>query len=59
MRSCNYELGIDKAKPESLTGYVLQEYQGSRYAFGYTACPDLDAHKPLFRIERTTKCVLA
>ncbi|MBM9613363.1 dihydropteroate synthase [Desulfobulbus rhabdoformis] len=27
---------------------VTQEYQGSRYGFGYPACPDLDAHKPLF-----------
>ena len=44
------ELGIDKAKPDSLTGYVVQEYQGSRYGFGYPACPDLDAHRPLFEM---------
>ncbi len=44
------EMGIDKAKPDSLTGYVVQEYQGSRYGFGYPACPDLDAHKPLFEM---------
>ncbi len=44
------ELGIAKAKPEDLTGYVVQEYQGSRYGFGYPACPDLGAHKPLFEM---------
>nr|WP_320011677.1 dihydropteroate synthase [uncultured Desulfobulbus sp.] len=27
---------------------VTQEYQGSRYGFGYPSCPDLDAHQPLF-----------
>jgi len=44
------ELGIDTPKPATSTGYVVQEYRGSRYGFGYPACPDLDAHKPLFEI---------
>lgn len=30
--------------------YVTQEYRGSRYGFGYPACPDLDAHRPLFEL---------
>ena len=42
------ELGIAGTEPTSLTGYVTQAYQGSRYGFGYPACPDLDAHKPVF-----------
>ncbi|MCE9616285.1 MAG: dihydropteroate synthase [Lentisphaerae bacterium] len=42
------ELGIGGAEPENLTGFVNQAYQGSRYGFGYPACPDLDAHKAVF-----------
>lgn len=42
------ELGIGARRPESLAGYVVQDYQGSRYGFGYPACPDLGAHAPVF-----------
>ncbi len=42
------ELGIATRSPETITGYAVQDYQGSRYGFGYPACPDLDAHKPVF-----------
>ncbi len=42
------ELGIAERRPDSVAGYAVQEYQGSRYGFGYPACPDLEAHKPLF-----------
>ncbi len=45
-----YELGISAEKPTDMTGYVTQGYQGSRYGFGYPACPDLDAHKMLFKL---------
>jgi 5-methyltetrahydrofolate--homocysteine methyltransferase len=44
------ELGINREKPDDMTGYVTQGYQGSRYGFGYPACPDLDAHEMLFKI---------
>ncbi len=44
------ELGIAGDEPETVTGFVAQRYQGSRYGFGYPACPDLDAHAPLFRL---------
>ncbi len=44
------ELGIEKAAAESSHDYVVQKYQGSRYGFGYPACPDLDAHETLFTI---------
>ncbi|MCP4454652.1 MAG: 5-methyltetrahydrofolate--homocysteine methyltransferase, partial [Planctomycetes bacterium] len=43
------ELGFG-AKPGDVTGYVTQQYQGSRYGFGYPACPDLDIHKVLFEL---------
>lgn len=44
------ELGIAGEQPSDMTGYVTQGYQGSRYGFGYPACPDLDAHKMLFKM---------
>lgn len=28
----------------------MQKYQGSRYGFGYPACPDLEAHKAVFEL---------
>jgi len=46
------ELGIAKDQPSDMTGYVTQGYQGSRYGFGYPACPDLDAHEMLFQLLR-------
>jgi 5-methyltetrahydrofolate--homocysteine methyltransferase len=30
--------------------FVNQGYQGSRYGFGYPACPDLEAHIPVFEL---------
>lgn len=42
------EMGISQAEPASVGGYVTQAYRGSRYGFGYPACPDLDAHKAVF-----------
>ncbi len=42
------ELGIGSQVPATLAGYAVQEYQGSRYGFGYPSCPDLRAHIPVF-----------
>lgn len=42
------ELSIEGENSEETYGTVIQEYQGSRYGFGYPSCPDLEAHKPLF-----------
>jgi 5-methyltetrahydrofolate--homocysteine methyltransferase len=42
------ELGFAQFEPTSLTGFVTQEYQGSRYGFGYPSCPELDAHQSVF-----------
>ncbi|PIX50130.1 MAG: methionine synthase [Armatimonadetes bacterium CG_4_8_14_3_um_filter_66_20] len=47
-----HELGIDAHRPADLLGYAVQDYQGSRYGFGYPSCPDLDAHKPVFDLLR-------
>ncbi len=44
------ELGINREKPGSQTGYVTQGYQGSRYGFGYPACPDMGAHDVVFKL---------
>jgi 5-methyltetrahydrofolate--homocysteine methyltransferase len=44
------ELGIGGQKPAAPGGYVVQEYQGSRYGFGYPSCPDLSAHVPVFEL---------
>ncbi len=44
------EVGIQQQSSADITAYVAQGYQGSRYGFGYPACPDLEAHKPLFEL---------
>ncbi|RLB77048.1 MAG: 5-methyltetrahydrofolate--homocysteine methyltransferase, partial [Deltaproteobacteria bacterium] len=43
------EMGIQQERG-SMDAYVAQGYQGSRYGFGYPACPDLGAHEPLFEM---------
>ncbi|MBV5317086.1 MAG: dihydropteroate synthase [Desulfobulbaceae bacterium] len=42
------ELGIGGKQTCDLHGAITQEYQGSRYGFGYPSCPDLEAHRTLF-----------
>jgi 5-methyltetrahydrofolate--homocysteine methyltransferase len=42
------ELGLAHHDADTLEGLFKQGYQGSRYSFGYPACPDLEARKPLF-----------
>jgi 5-methyltetrahydrofolate--homocysteine methyltransferase len=46
------ELGISQQRPADITGFVSQQYQGSRYGFGYPACPDLGAHEHVFKLLR-------
>ncbi|SEA14846.1 methionine synthase (B12-dependent) [Desulfuromusa kysingii] len=43
------EMGIQQERG-SMEAYVAQGYQGSRYGFGYPACPDMSAHQPLFEL---------
>ncbi len=44
------ELGIAEDEPDNPQDFATQRYQGSRYGFGYPACPDLDAHKTVFEL---------
>jgi 5-methyltetrahydrofolate--homocysteine methyltransferase len=44
------ELGIAGSEPATKAGFVTQDYQGSRYGFGYPACPDMGAHVPVFAL---------
>jgi 5-methyltetrahydrofolate--homocysteine methyltransferase len=41
----------DNEKPV-LSDVRMNKYQGSRYSFGYAACPDLELNKPLFALLR-------
>ena len=47
-RRVRQELGIAADDATTAAGLFKQGYQGSRYSFGYAACPDLEARKPLF-----------
>ena len=46
------ELGIAGCEPSELSGFITQSYQGSRFGFGYPACPELEAHRPVFSLLR-------
>ena len=44
------ELGIDKADSDDIRGLFRRQYRGSRYSFGYPACPDLSDQQVIFRL---------
>jgi 5-methyltetrahydrofolate--homocysteine methyltransferase len=44
------ELGIGERRPGQARAYAAQGYQGSRYGFGYPACPDLEALREVFEL---------
>jgi 5-methyltetrahydrofolate--homocysteine methyltransferase len=44
------ELGIAGADADTPEGLFRQGYQGSRYSFGYAACPDLEMRAPLVEL---------
>lgn len=44
------ELQISQAEPQSVSGFVVQQYRGSRFGFGYPACPDLEMQRPTFAL---------
>ncbi len=46
------ELGIAEEDGKSVEDFVVQKYRGSRYSFGYPACPDLTENRKLFTILR-------
>jgi 5-methyltetrahydrofolate--homocysteine methyltransferase len=44
------ELGIVDKDSKSLRQLFSQGYQGSRYSFGYPACPEMELNAPLLRL---------
>jgi len=44
------ELGIATQDSPEIKRLFSQGYQGSRFSFGYPACPDLEDHKKLFEL---------
>ncbi|HEX7009682.1 MAG TPA: vitamin B12 dependent-methionine synthase activation domain-containing protein, partial [Phycisphaeraceae bacterium] len=44
------ELGIDHEDDPDIRKLFTQHYRGSRYSFGYPACPELSDHDKLFRL---------
>ncbi len=44
------ELGITEEDGEGIQDFVIQKYRGSRYSFGYPACPDLAQNRVLCEI---------
>ncbi len=49
------EMGIQEQPGNDVNAYITQGYRGSRYGFGYPACPDLGAHIPLFELLQPEK----
>ena len=46
------ELDLDREDAPDLDGILRQGYRGSRYSFGYPACPDLEHRTDLVRLLR-------
>ncbi len=44
------ELGIDADDSPHIKALFTQQYRGSRYSFGYPACPDMSDQERLFRL---------
>jgi 5-methyltetrahydrofolate--homocysteine methyltransferase len=44
------DLNISDGEGNTLNDVQMNKYQGSRYSFGYPACPDLELNEPLFRL---------
>ncbi len=42
------DLNISDNEGSKLSDVQMNKYQGSRYSFGYAACPDLELNRPLF-----------
>ena len=42
------DLNIAHNEGSTLADVQMNRYQGSRYSFGYAACPDLELNRPLF-----------
>lgn len=46
------ELGIASDEGSGIDDFIVQKYRGSRYSFGYPACPDLSENKKIFELLR-------
>jgi len=46
------EMGFAGEEPRDIEGLLRQEYRGSRYSFGYPACPDLAQQRQLLGLLR-------
>lgn len=44
------DLNISDEEGGKLSDVQMNKYQGSRYSFGYAACPDLELSRPLFNL---------
>ncbi len=44
------DLNIADGEGNTLSDVRMNRYQGSRYSFGYAACPDLELNAPLFKL---------
>ena len=44
------DLNISDNEGSKLSDVQMNKYQGSRYSFGYAACPDLELNRPLFNL---------
>jgi 5-methyltetrahydrofolate--homocysteine methyltransferase len=44
------EMGIDDAEPEDMRLLFSAKYHGSRYSFGYPACPNLEDQRILMEL---------
>ena len=49
-RQIRHELGIADQEPEDMRLLFSAKYHGSRYSFGYPACPNLEDQAKLFEL---------
>ena len=51
-RQIRMEMGIDDSEPDEMKLLFSAKYHGSRYSFGYPACPNLEDQSKLFELLR-------
>jgi len=49
-RQVRHELGIDADEPQEMKLLFAAKYHGTRYSFGYPACPNLEDQAKLFQL---------
>jgi 5-methyltetrahydrofolate--homocysteine methyltransferase len=58
-RRVRHELNIAGDDGPTVSDWFRQGYQGSRYSFGYAACPDLEDQEKLFKLIDPSKIGVA